>query len=176
MRRLPSYRVQAISKPWTKPLLLFKFGSLRLYLYRPCLLCGTLTPWNVFTTLTLLNIVQFTVTKHFLIAVMGLSECFVSRQRIQAFLELPERPSIPSSGKSSDHSQDGPERWEVLSLIFGKWTDEPATEQVRRFEKIQVILNCTSPASYPPEILKMVWYDLGSHNRSGHFGNRMSPV
>ena len=52
---------------------------------------GELTPKNVFTTMTLLNIVQFILTKHVPNAVMGLSECYVSCARIQAFFELPEQ-------------------------------------------------------------------------------------
>jgi ATP-binding cassette subfamily C (CFTR/MRP) protein 4 len=51
---------------------------------------GTLTPEIVYTTLTLLGILQFTLTKHIPNAIMGLSECYVSSQRLQAFLDLPE--------------------------------------------------------------------------------------
>jgi ATP-binding cassette subfamily C (CFTR/MRP) protein 4 len=52
---------------------------------------GTLTARNVFTTLSLLNILQFTITKHIPNAVMGLSECAIASRRIQAFLELDEQ-------------------------------------------------------------------------------------
>jgi ATP-binding cassette subfamily C (CFTR/MRP) protein 4 len=45
---------------------------------------------DVFATLTLINIVQFTMTKFFAYSVMSCSECYVSVQRIQHFLELPE--------------------------------------------------------------------------------------
>ena len=51
---------------------------------------GTLTPRIVFTTFTLWNLLQYSVTKHIPHAIMGLSECYVACQRIQAFLELPE--------------------------------------------------------------------------------------
>lgn len=51
---------------------------------------GRLTPEIVYTTLTLLNILQFTLTKHIPNAIMGLSECYVSCQRLQALLDLPE--------------------------------------------------------------------------------------
>lgn len=49
-----------------------------------------LTPRDVFTTMTLINVVQFTMTKFFAYAVMSVSECYVSVHRIQQFLELPE--------------------------------------------------------------------------------------
>ncbi len=51
---------------------------------------GVLSPEIVYTTLTLLGILQFTLTKHIPNAIMGLSECYVSCQRLQAFLDLPE--------------------------------------------------------------------------------------
>ena len=51
----------------------------------------TLTPRIVFTTFTLWNLLQYSVTKHIPHAIMGLSECYVACQRIQTFLELPER-------------------------------------------------------------------------------------
>jgi ABC-type multidrug transport system fused ATPase/permease subunit len=51
---------------------------------------GYLTPGNVFTVFTLVNILQLEVTKHVSIGVMGCSECNVSIQRIQNFLEFPE--------------------------------------------------------------------------------------
>lgn len=49
-----------------------------------------LTTRDVFTTLTLINVVQFTMTKFFAYSVMSCSECYVSVQRIQHFLEFPE--------------------------------------------------------------------------------------
>ena len=52
---------------------------------------GTLTPRVVFTTFTLWNLLQYSVTKHIPHAIMGLSECYVACRRIQTFLELPER-------------------------------------------------------------------------------------
>jgi ATP-binding cassette, subfamily C (CFTR/MRP), member 4 len=55
---------------------------------------GTLTPEIVYTTLTLLSILQFTLVKHMPSAVMGLSECYVSCGRLQAFFDLPERAGI----------------------------------------------------------------------------------
>lgn len=52
---------------------------------------GTLTPRNVFTTMSLINVVQFTLTKFTALAVMGVSEVYVSIQRIQHFLESSEQ-------------------------------------------------------------------------------------
>mmetsp|Transcript_24065 Transcript_24065/g.35609 ORF Transcript_24065/g.35609 Transcript_24065/m.35609 type:complete len:1317 (+) Transcript_24065:167-4117(+) len=49
-----------------------------------------LTPRDVFTTFTLINLVQFTMTKFFAYAVMSVAECIVSVTRIQEFWELPE--------------------------------------------------------------------------------------
>lgn len=54
----------------------------------------TLTPRDVFTSFTLVNILQIEMTKHVSLGVMGVSEAFVSIKRIQKFLEFPELPSI----------------------------------------------------------------------------------
>ena len=51
---------------------------------------GVLTPRNVFTTMVLINVAQMEITKHLSLAVMGVSECWVSISRIQRFLETPE--------------------------------------------------------------------------------------
>ena len=56
---------------------------------------GVLTPGIVFSTMTLWNLLQYSVTKHIPHAIMGLSECYVACQRIQAFLELPESEEPP---------------------------------------------------------------------------------
>ncbi len=51
---------------------------------------GILTPRDVFTVFTLINILQLEMTKHVSLGVMGVSEVYVSIQRIQAFLQFPE--------------------------------------------------------------------------------------
>mmetsp|Transcript_4521 Transcript_4521/g.10242 ORF Transcript_4521/g.10242 Transcript_4521/m.10242 type:complete len:1111 (+) Transcript_4521:249-3581(+) len=51
---------------------------------------GILNPRNVFTTMVLINVAQMEITKHLSLAVMGVSECWVSVSRIQRFLETPE--------------------------------------------------------------------------------------
>ena len=61
---------------------------------------GTLTPRIVFTTFTLWNLLQYSVTKHIPHAIMGLSECYVACQRIQNFLDLPELETAEASGES----------------------------------------------------------------------------
>lgn len=58
---------------------------------------GKLTPGNVFTVFTLINVLQLEMTKHLSLGVMGVSEVYVSITRIQKFLEFPERPSIESN-------------------------------------------------------------------------------
>lgn len=61
-----------------------------------------LTPRNVYTTLTLLNILHLSLTKNIPNAVMHLSECSVSADRIQAFLELPENSTLADSKGKND--------------------------------------------------------------------------
>jgi ATP-binding cassette subfamily C (CFTR/MRP) protein 4 len=79
---------------------------------------GQLTPKNVFTTLALLNILQFTLTKHIPNAIMGLSECYVSSKRIQKFFELTEGPKQISVAKSTDtrNLQNGAKSHEMIVL------------------------------------------------------------
>jgi len=66
------------------------------------LMGGELTPKNVFTTMTLMSIVQFILTKHAPAAVAGLSECYISCKRIQAFFELPDRAELHQKVHPSD--------------------------------------------------------------------------
>jgi hypothetical protein len=51
---------------------------------------GTLSSKNVFTTVALVNISQFTMSKLVPTAIMTVAESYTSSQRIQKFLELPE--------------------------------------------------------------------------------------
>lgn len=51
---------------------------------------NSLSPELVYTTLSFLNIMQFTLTKHIPYSVMGLSECCISCNRLQAFLATPD--------------------------------------------------------------------------------------
>ena len=53
---------------------------------------GILTTRDVFTVVTLINILQLEMTKHMSLGVMGISECGVSISRIQKFLQFPELP------------------------------------------------------------------------------------
>ena len=62
---------------------------------------GTLTPRDVFTVFTLINVLQLEMTKHVSLGVMGASEVYVSIQRIQAFLEFPELPRSSTSTHAS---------------------------------------------------------------------------
>lgn len=66
----------------------------------------TLTPRIVFTTFTLWNLLQYSVTKHIPNAIMGLSECYVACQRIQNFLELSEQQHEQSLLMSDDEKKE----------------------------------------------------------------------
>ena len=63
---------------------------------------GVLTPGNVFTVFTLINILQLEMTKHVSLGVMGVSEAYVSISRIQNFFEFPERPSLDEEYETKD--------------------------------------------------------------------------
>ncbi|GMI15445.1 hypothetical protein TrVE_jg3537 [Triparma verrucosa] len=52
---------------------------------------GTLNASDLFTVMTLINIVQFTMTKFFSLGIMGCSEVIVSIDRLEEFLKLKER-------------------------------------------------------------------------------------
>lgn len=67
----------------------------------------TLTPRIVFTTFTLFNLLQYSTTKHLPNAIMGLSECYVACQRIQAFLELPDKNEQIIDSLSEDEKKEG---------------------------------------------------------------------
>ncbi len=51
---------------------------------------GVLTSRNVFTVMSLVNVLQLEMTKHLSLGVMGCSEVYVSISRIQNFLQFPE--------------------------------------------------------------------------------------
>ena len=70
-----------------------------------------LEPGIVFTTFTLINILQLEMTKHVSLGVMGLSEVYVSISRIQKFLEFPELPvssttSLDDPALANDKTKD----------------------------------------------------------------------
>ena len=86
--------------------------SLVIFLVHVGWLGGTLTPGNVYTVFTLVNILQLELTKHVSLGVMGVSEVYVSISRIQRFLEFPEKPvSLPTeegfSGSASENTLEG---------------------------------------------------------------------
>jgi ATP-binding cassette subfamily C (CFTR/MRP) protein 4 len=60
---------------------------------------------KVFTTLSLNNILQMTVTRLITNAIMGLSECHVSSQRIQAFLQLAELQDTTNNDAPNDTTE-----------------------------------------------------------------------
>jgi ATP-binding cassette subfamily C (CFTR/MRP) protein 4 len=67
---------------------------------------GVLTPRNVFTTMVLMNVAQMEITKHLSLAVMSVSECWVSISRMQKFLEMPEL----DRGESGVDDREGDDR------------------------------------------------------------------
>ncbi|KAL3922295.1 MAG: hypothetical protein SGILL_002279 [Bacillariaceae sp.] len=67
---------------------------------------NTLTARKVFTTLSLNNILQMTLARMVPTAIMGLSECFVSSRRIQAFLQLPECHTTNGDGDRDRCDED----------------------------------------------------------------------
>ncbi len=74
---------------------------------------GVLTPGNVYTVFTLVNILQLELTKHVSLGVMGVSEVYVSISRIQRFLEFPEKPvSLPTEEGFSE-KPDSKENTEI---------------------------------------------------------------
>jgi len=96
---------------------------------------GTLTPRIVFTTFTLWNLLQYSVTKHIPHAIMGLSECYVSCRRIQAFLEISEQQqhdeqaaeeraeqdeSIPHNGRSVLQLSSATFHWDQQSDVSNR--------------------------------------------------------
>eukprot|EP00980_Cylindrotheca_fusiformis_P019849 scaffold6966_cov112-Cylindrotheca_fusiformis.AAC.27 len=84
------------------------------------LLGKDLSPRNVYTTLTLLNILQLSITKQIPNAVMTLSECLVSSKRIQAFLELPENTNSEKDGtnvNNTSSSGGGDEKERVVLSV-----------------------------------------------------------
>lgn len=88
---------------------LFYFTSLAVSVFIFALhvmLGGSLSPKNVFTIMTLFNIVQFILTKHLPNTVMGLCECYISCQRIQAFLDLPELEHIAEEVDVNEKKKD----------------------------------------------------------------------
>jgi ATP-binding cassette, subfamily C (CFTR/MRP), member 4 len=85
----------------------------------------TLTPRDVFTTFTLVNIIQIEMTKHVSLGVMGVSEAFVSMKRIQNFLEFPELRMGNSSEKQLEISAPEQHNQCCLSLkgVSCNWND-----------------------------------------------------
>ena len=83
-----------------------------------------LSPKTVFTAMTLFSILQYILAKHLPNAIMGLSECYISCRRIQAFLELPEQDHthlledhVPSNyGGEKNEKTESKRMDEVLSF------------------------------------------------------------
>lgn len=76
--------------------------SLTIFLAHVLVFDQTLTPRDVFTVFALLNVLQLEMTKHVSLGVMGVSEVYVSINRIQAFLEFPELPESATADSMND--------------------------------------------------------------------------
>lgn len=125
---------------------LFYFTSLAVSVFifaLHVLLGGTLTPKNVFTTMTLLNIVQFILAKHLPNSVMGLCECYISCKRIQAFFALPELEHLGEQVKlkeSAAHdSRDQKEGIQTL-ISFSNVTCHWKTNSISELEGDQLFV------------------------------------
>ena len=68
---------------------------------------GQLTPRNVYTVMVLINVLQIELTKHLSLAVMGVSECWVSIGRIRRYLEYPELDASPTNGTCIGDGNNG---------------------------------------------------------------------
>jgi len=75
---------------------------------------GTLTPGNVYTVFTLINISQMELIKHVSLGVMGVSEVYVSITRIQRFLEFAEKPSTQAEEDAESEDFEDVEDSDVI--------------------------------------------------------------
>jgi len=80
--------------------------SLVIFLFHVGIFGGTLTPGNVYMVFTLVNILQLELTKHVSLGIMGVSEVYVSIERIQKFLEFPETSSCEHNPLLGDGDSD----------------------------------------------------------------------
>ena len=88
---------------------------------------GTLSSRIVFSSLSLINILQSSATRIFSNAVMHLSECYVSSRRIQTFFETPDVSDSPDRVDWNE-SYNGDANESLISLedVTCYW-DEPIT-------------------------------------------------
>eukprot|EP00547_Thalassionema_nitzschioides_P011899 CAMPEP_0194264536 /NCGR_PEP_ID=MMETSP0158-20130606/47636_1 /TAXON_ID=33649 /ORGANISM="Thalassionema nitzschioides, Strain L26-B" /LENGTH=987 /DNA_ID=CAMNT_0039004779 /DNA_START=1005 /DNA_END=3965 /DNA_ORIENTATION=+ len=104
---------------------------------------GVLNPRSVFTVMGLVNLVQLEMTKHVSLGVMGLSECYVSISRIQAFLELCELPS--TTLEKEQLVDDSPTL--LLTDISCFWNHTKKRNSVNRIENSQSLIPAISNVS-----------------------------
>jgi ATP-binding cassette subfamily C (CFTR/MRP) protein 4 len=92
---------------------------------------GTLNPRNVYTTLSLLNILHLSLTKQIPNAVMSLSECYVSCNRIEEFLDLPDNVLASSTDFCSNESNlcDDTMSLIALSNVSCFWNSNKSLEE-----------------------------------------------
>ena len=83
---------------------------------------------QVFTTLSLLNMLQFTITKHIPNAIMGLSECSIASRRIQMFLNITEHQEERQEVQQQQISQNTSTQKELLSMTTSQAIATATTE------------------------------------------------
>ena len=95
---------------------------------------GQLSPGDVFSVFTLINILQVEMAKHVSLGVMGGSECSVSISRIQRFLEYPEMPIDGTTG-TLEPLPDQISTTNVLSMVNVKayWNEVTSRKIDRSF-------------------------------------------
>ncbi|KAL7574299.1 hypothetical protein ACA910_012543 [Epithemia clementina (nom. ined.)] len=82
--------------------------SLIIFLVHVLWFDGTLTPGDIFTVFSLVNVMQLEMVKYGSMGLMSLSECMVSIGRIQEFLEFPEYDD--GGCEDDDKKHDGKEK------------------------------------------------------------------
>ncbi|KAL7574291.1 hypothetical protein ACA910_012537 [Epithemia clementina (nom. ined.)] len=81
--------------------------SLIIFLVHVLWFDGTLTPGDIFTVFSLVNVMQLEMVKYGSMGLMSLSECMVSIGRIQEFLEFPEHDD---GGDGDDKKHESKEK------------------------------------------------------------------
>ena len=95
---------------------------------------GTLSSRIVFSTLSLINILQSSATRIFSNAVMHLSECYVSSRRIQTFFETPDMSEWSKDVTlNGDVTSNGEKALVELSNVTCYW-NEPTNTSLTKEE------------------------------------------
>ena len=90
------------------------------------LMGGSLTPGAVYSVLSLMNLLQFSMTKMFPSGIMTVSECLVSSRRLEAFFRLPEIDPLKVE------STDGKDDATAISMVDATYSWEKKTTSNRK--------------------------------------------